>query len=157
MADETAKTGRALVFRLDQYRFALPLAAVRRVVRSVASTALPQAPAIVRGVIDLRGEVVAVIDLRARLGLPGREAGLDDQLLIARTPRRTVALPVDRSEGVVAWRGDDFAAAGQLAPGTKYLKGILRGAEGLILVHDLDALLSLEEEEAIDAALDRAP
>lgn len=156
MASKVEFSGLALLFRLDESRFALPLEAVLRVLRAVAYTPLPQAPAIIEGLINVRGDLVPVVNLRGRLGLPPRELGLNDHLLIARTPRRKLALPVNHSGGIIAWQASDFAAADQVAPGTRYLKGILKGAAGLILVHDLEALLSLEEEEAIDVALGRA-
>lgn len=157
MAEERAEeSGRAAVrFRLDRQALALPLAAVLRAIRTVAFTPLPGAPAVIAGLIELRGEVLPVVDLRLRLGLPARQQRLEDQILIARSARRRLALPVDRVEGVVAWQAEDWAATGDLAPGTKYLRGIVKGKGDLILVHDLDALLSLAEEEAIDEAIRR--
>ena len=61
-----------IVFILDSQRFALPLDVVERVVRAAASDPLPNAPPIVRGVIDVGGEVLPLLSLRHRFGLPDR-------------------------------------------------------------------------------------
>ena len=72
-----------LCFRLDQRRYALLLAVVDKVVRAVAITALPDAPAGVHGVIAVQGRVVPVINMRQRLDLPAADLRLQDQLIIA--------------------------------------------------------------------------
>ena len=81
-----------VVFKLDDHSYALHVFQVRRVVRVAQWTPLPQAPDIVLGVINLSGEVIPVFDVRKRFGLPVREIDLNDQLIIAQTARRSVAL-----------------------------------------------------------------
>ena len=108
------------------------------------------------GILDLHGEIVPVINLRRRFRLPERPLALSDQFVIARTGRLTLALVVDGCEGVV-----EPPAAGVLAPddivaGAGLVAGVTRTAEGLVLIHDLDALLFAHEEEQIAAALERS-
>lgn len=154
MAAERRQEG--VVFWLDGHALALPLTAVVRAIRAIAVTPLPNAPAIVRGVIDVHGEIVPVVDIRGRFGLPEREPALEDHILIARLPHRPLALPVDQVGGVIAWQEEDLVAADALAPGTRYLKGILRAADGLVLIQDLEALLSTEEQHVLDDAIGHA-
>ena len=132
---------RGVVFRLEERRFALPLEATARAVRAVEITPLPQAAPGVPGVIDVHGKLMPVVDLRVRFGLPQRALVPGAQFLLVATARRAVALWVDGVDGVATWHADDFVAAGPLLPGSEPLRGIARGAEGLILVHDLEALL----------------
>lgn len=84
-----------IIFTLDDQRYALPLPAVDRVVRMVAIIPLPNAPDIVLGVVNFQGRVIPVIDVRRRFRLPEREIALTDQLLVAHTARRPVALVAD--------------------------------------------------------------
>ncbi len=98
--DVSAIAGKSLVFTLDRGQFALLLSSVLRVVRAVEITPLPQAPEIILGVVNLQGALVPVIDVRRRFGLPGRAVRLEDRLILAVTPRRTLALPVDSVAGV---------------------------------------------------------
>jgi len=139
--------GALVLFSLDDQRYALDLGRVQRVVRVVAVTPLPKAPPIVLGLVDCGGEVIPVVNLRKRFNHPPRDARLSDQLIIATTGRRTVALLVDSVHGVAA-------AMGTLLPGLCLIAGAVKRPDGLILIHDLERLLSLEEDQAIDRALD---
>src|SRR5688572_17613003 len=112
-----------VVLTLDEQRYGLRLPAVERVVRSVFVTPLPKAPEIVLGVIDVGGEVVPVVDVRRRFRLPTREVGLTDQLVLARTARRRVALIVDRVAGVELADPAAFTNADVLPPESDYVAG----------------------------------
>ena len=140
-----------LVFWLDQQRFALPVAAVERVLRAVEVTPIPAAPPLVSGVINVQGKVLAVIDLRRRCGLPPKEMDLDDQLVLVRTARRTLVLPVDRT-AVIQCAPAAHVPAGNVWPGLNSIAGLVKDDQGMILIHDPDTLLSLEDERALEAA-----
>jgi purine-binding chemotaxis protein CheW len=142
---------RWVTFALDDQRFALPLDSVLRVVHAAEITPLPLAPFAVAGALDVAGSILPVFDVRRRLGLPERDLRLSDQFLIARTPRRTVALIVDAALGLVdAIPADDPVA---LAPGLRHLRGVLSLPDGLVLIQDLEEFLSPAEETALDSAL----
>ena len=90
-----------IVFALNQQRrYALRLLAVTRVVWAVEIVPLPNAPAIVLGMINVQGRVIPVVDVNKRFGLPPRELELTDQFIIAQTQRRAVALRVDGVTGL---------------------------------------------------------
>ena len=143
-----------VVFTLDEYRYALPLSSVERGVRMVEITPLPKAPPIVIGAINLAGLIVPVLDVRTRFALPARRPGIGDQLLIARTQRRTVALAVDAVEGVVPRSPEEVVAPPAIAPGLEYLAGVIKLADGMLFIHDLDRFLSLDEEQQLAAVID---
>jgi purine-binding chemotaxis protein CheW len=145
-----------VVFALDDQRYGLPLARVQRALRVVALTPLPQAPPIVLGIVDLAGAVIPVIDMRRRFNHPSRDLRLSDQLIVAATGTRTVALLVDDTEGVVEVSAEDVVPAGEILPTLEHLDGVVKLENGLVLIHDLERLLSLEEETAIDRALSAA-
>ena len=160
-ASESQKDAGALdrplvVFSLDDQRYALALARVQRSIRVVAITPLPEAPAIVLGIIDLGGVVIPVIDIRKRFNHPPRDVRLSDHLIVATTGKRTVALLVDETKGVIEASPESYAPAGEILPGLELVDGAMKLEDGLILIHDLERLLSLEEETAIDRALSTA-
>lgn len=142
-----------LVFRLDSGRYALPLDTVERVVQAAELTPLPNAPAVVLGVLDLGDRVVPVLDLRRRFGLPPREVGMDDQFLLARTSRRTVGLVVDEAQQVAVYAADAVLNASAMVPELEHISGIARLHDGLVLIHDLERCLSLDEEQSLVRAL----
>ena len=147
-------TDRYVVFILGEQRYALRLSAVDRVVRMVHVTMLWKAPDVVLGVINVQGQVLPVISLRRRFRLPEREIGPGDQLVVAHTARRAVALAVDAVTAVVECSESELVAPQSIVSATENLAGIIKREDGLILVHDLDAFLSLEEENFLDQALE---
>lgn len=145
-----------IVFAMDDRRYALPLRAVDRVVRMVAVTPLPKAPDIVFGVVNIQGRVIPVINMRRRFRLPEREIALTDQLVVAHTVRRPVVLVADVVLDVIACPVQSLIAAEEVLPNIEYVEGVVKLADGLILIHDLDRFLSLEEEDFLDYALENS-
>jgi purine-binding chemotaxis protein CheW len=156
-AEATTNTqGRVAVFTLGDQRYALPLSTVERVVRVVEVTPLPQAPDIVLGVVNVQGRVIPVVNPRRRFRLPERDIALSDQLVIAHTTRRPVALVVDAVTGVLEYSGREAVGARDIVPGMEYVEGVVKLADGLVLIHDLDRFLSLDEVTALDRAIESA-
>jgi len=150
---ETVNNQALVLFQIEGQYYALPLSIVERVVRAVEITPLPKAPDIISGVINVQGQVIPVVNVRKLFRLPAREMALDDRLIIARTARRRVALMVDSVADVREVPEQEIANARQALPFAAYLRGVARIAEGLVLIHDLDQFLSLDEEQALDVAL----
>lgn len=143
----------AVVFRLDDQRYGLPLDCVERIVRAVEVTPLPGAPDVVLGAICVAGHVLPVLNMRRRLGLPERELCQADHFLIGRTAARRVVLAIDEVDSVIEPDEGRFTAAGEIAPGLEHVQGIARLEDGLVLIGDLDKFLSLDEAGALDAAM----
>jgi len=142
-----------VVFRVDEQRYALPLAAVERIIHAVEVTPLPAAPAIVLGAIDVEGDVLPVLNLRRRFMLPEREVGPADQFLIARTARRMVALVVDEAQGVIERAESAIIASTHIVPGLEQIQGVVKLDDGLVLIHDLEKFLALDEARTLDEAI----
>ena len=146
-------TEQLVVFTLDAMRCALRLSCVERIVRVVEITALPHAPEIVLGIINMHGEIIPVIDLRKRFSLPERELDLGSRLMIARTSRRRLALAADAVLGVVQCTTENTTAGDSILPGLEYVQGVVRLEDGLALIHNLETFLSLEEEQILEQAM----
>jgi purine-binding chemotaxis protein CheW len=146
---------RLVVFSLDEHLYALDLEAVIRTERMVDITPLPHAPEIVTGIINVRGEVVPVLDIRRRFRLAGRAAALSDQLLLARTARRTVVIAVDAVRGIMDSSSLEITGPEAVLPGIGYVRGVAICSDGMIFIHDLDGFLSLEEETLLETAISR--
>ncbi len=147
----------ALVFRLDDHRYGLPLEDVVEVLPAVALTPLPKAPAIVEGVIDLRGRVVPVLDIRARFRLPARPMDVADHLVVARAGARTVAIRADEALELVRIEAHDVQPIEPVVPGAEYVAGVARTSDGLVLLHDLKGFLTQAESEQVNQALAEGP
>jgi purine-binding chemotaxis protein CheW len=142
-----------VVFTLNEQRYAVELSAVQRIVRIVEVTPLPKAPEIVLGVINLQGIIIAVFDIRKRFGLHEAEMDLSDQLIIARTATRTVALAVDSVSGIIERSEEEITESGRFVPGSEYLEGVAKVEDSILLIHNLDRFLCLEEEKQLQEVL----
>lgn len=142
-----------VVLCFDALRIALPLSGVERVIRAVYVTPLPGAPAIVSGVANVQGRVIPVVDMRRRFRLPQRQMALADRIVIAHTAQRPVALVADSVSGVLEHAGPDRVDAETFLPGLEYVEGVVKLDDGLILIHDLDWFLSLDEAETLDQVM----
>ena len=145
-----------LAFGMAQQRYALPLAAVERVVRAVEITPLPKAPPMVLGIVNIGGHIVPVFNVRSRFRLPERDMDLRDQLILGQTEHRMVALVVDEVSAVMERAESEVITAQEILPGLEYVQGVARLEDGMILIHDLDKFLSSEEEAILDRALAEA-
>ncbi len=143
-----------LLFALDDLRFAIPVDQVRETVRAVAITPLAGAPGVIEGIIDVRGTVTPVLDLRARFRLPKRDITVSDHLILASAGGRPVALRVDRVIDIQAVPSSALSEVSTSEPAFAHLAGVVRLPDGMVLLSDLDAFLSQGETESLAAALD---
>ena len=150
------KASPIVVFTLDGQRYALDLSMVERVERIVEITPLPRSPDIVLGVVNVRGDVIPAVNVRKRFRLPEREISLSDQLIVANTSVRTMALVVDEVIGVLAVSGAAVIDGGDILPGMDYVEGVVKLSDGMVLIHDLEKFLSLAEAKALEESMQQA-
>ncbi|HEY3368583.1 MAG TPA: chemotaxis protein CheW [Symbiobacteriaceae bacterium] len=133
-----------VVFRLEGQLYGAAIDVVREVKGMTPVTRLPNTPPFVDGVIDLRGEILPVVDLRKRLGRPTREPDADTRLMILSLGVRSAALVVDGVEQVLTFREEEIAApdAHVTMVGQDYVVGIARSGEKLVIIMDLDKLMN---------------
>ena len=142
-----------LTVRLADGRFAFRATDVREIVRAVAIAPLPAAGAIVEGAINVRGQVVPVLDLRARFGLPAEPLAIHHQLVIASSGGRDVAFRVDEAEDLIEVPDADIVAPDALTPAARHVAGVAALSDGAVVIADLAAFLSRWESETLDDAL----
>ena len=134
-----------LIFVIEKQRFAIHLHNVDRIERAVSVTLLKDSPGFIEGIIDYYGEIIAVINLRKRLGYPLQELKLSDLFIIVKTPNRKIALIVDEFENVLSQDAEDLSDLKDIVGGLKFMN-ILRDDNGIILVYDIENLLENSEE-----------
>ena len=142
-----------LIFELGNQRYALPASDVRELLRAVTLTPLPHAPAIVEGVINVRGTLIPVLDIRARFRVPPKPAEPSDHLIVAHAGGRLVALRVDHALELVRLEPVAVERAESVVPGVAYVAQMAKFPDGLVLVHDLKTFLSHAEAVALTEAL----
>jgi purine-binding chemotaxis protein CheW len=146
-----------LVFSLSRERFGLPLESVQRVVHAVEVTRLPRAPEIVCGLINYKGRILPVLNIARRFKLEERDIEPGHNFVIVHTRDRQFALVADDVSGVMAQPGDMVAPPSDIITGMEFLVGIMKLENGMMLIPDLDHLMTHEEEEALKAAVGKKP
>jgi purine-binding chemotaxis protein CheW len=146
-----------LTFEIGHERFGVALADVREVVRAVSITRLPNAPAVLEGVVNVRGCIVPALDIRARFNLPPKVLEPSDHLVIAFAKRRLVAIRVDRVTDLVTLAGSDVEDLTFAASGSHLVAGVVKLHDGLVLMHDLATFLSATEAESLDKLEEEMP
>ena len=132
-----------VIFRMMGQLYGAAIDVVREVNYLTPVTRLPNTPAFVEGVIDLRGEILPVIDLRKRLGMPVREADTESRLMVLNLGERSAALLVDGVDQVVTLNTDQIVPpdAHVVTAGRDYVAGVARTAETLVVILDLARLM----------------
>ncbi|WP_298272524.1 chemotaxis protein CheW [Geobacter sp.] len=138
-------------FRIGDASFAADIMRIKEIIRPQKMTRLPKAPPFVEGVINLRGNVIPVVDLRKRFDLPERAALEESRLLVVTVGRQMVGLVVDDVTEVVTVQVHDIKPPPQVVEGVgaEYLIGVCLVREALIMLLNLDRILSSREASAL--------
>ncbi|PKL42624.1 MAG: chemotaxis protein CheW [Candidatus Riflebacteria bacterium HGW-Riflebacteria-1] len=153
LSEKSTVQNKIVIFTLGDFRCALPLPCVEKVVRAVEISPLPKAPEIILGVINKSGTLIPVIDIRRRFRFPQRELSIDDRYVIAKTAKRLVALVVDAVDEITELTDEELVPAEADLPFAEHLKGVAKIKGNLIMIYDLDQFLSLDEEQALSSAI----
>ena len=147
------RTREVLVFEVGGQRYGLPTVDVRELVRAVAITPLPNAPAVIEGVVNVRGRVLPVLDVRARFRLPAKPLDPSDLFIVASAGPRGVILRVDRATHLALVDEASVQSPQTLGPSATYVAGVAKLDDGMVLIHDVATFLSAAEAASLDEAL----
>jgi purine-binding chemotaxis protein CheW len=138
-------------FYLDKLLFGIELRRVQEVLRYVGMTPVPLAPAVVSGLINLRGQIVTAVDLRRRLELEPRPDGSQPMNVVVRTEDGSVSLLVDEIGDVVEVEEGTFEPPPETLHGA--VRSVILGVHKLEdrLLHVLDTERACEIAEALEA------
>lgn len=134
-------------FTLDENTYAVDIMRIREIIKPQKLTSLPKAPPYVEGVINLRGSVIPVIDLRKRFDLPVREIDSGVRLLIVRVAKQLLGFVVDNVTEVITVPAKDIKPPPQIAGGigAQYLLGVCLSEESLIILLNIDTIFTDRE------------
>ncbi len=139
-----------LTFVLDQRTYAIPLAEVAEITPNQELNRMPHMPGSVEGLLKLRGNVLPVINLRVRMGLPDTEARLFENILILELDKHRIGVLVDQVASVISVTVDQITPAGPLLRGVDggWSTGFLVLQDRVVVVLDARQLTSLGSAKA---------
>ena len=136
-----------MTFELAGERYALPVSRIQEITRAHGITRVPHAPSPVRGIANLRGRVLVVVDLRLRLGLPPAAAGEHSRILVVSARERSLGLLVDAAHQVVGLLPSRIEPPPPdlMDERSAYLAGVVQLDDSLVIALDVDQLLLVPE------------
>ncbi|MHB8894476.1 MAG: chemotaxis protein CheW [Candidatus Geothermincolia bacterium] len=140
-----------VAFKVGNEEFGVDVKKVEGVISLVDITRMPKAPYFVEGIINLRGQIIAVVDLATRLGITTGERGPETRIVVVEALEVKVGLIVDAPE-VININGEDIEASPALVGGdveSSFIKGVVKMGERLLILLDVDRVLSDEERFGI--------
>ena len=154
-ADESpgkvSESQRYLVFSLSQETYAIPLLQVKEVIGYSETTPIPYAPSYFKGVINLRGQVISVMDLRTKLKLTKANFGAKTSIIILNLAPLCLGVIVDSINCVLALKPSELSPAPEVESPEREgcLTNIARKDEKLILLLDIENTLNVEDRKAL--------
>lgn len=136
-------------FRLGEDIYAIDIMRIKEIIRPQKLAVLPKAPVFMEGVLNLRGAVIPVVDLRKRFDMPVREIDRDRRLLIVALAGRTLGIAVDEVTEVITVPVANIKPPPQVSQGVgaEYLVGVCLVQDDLVMLLDPDRLLTWSEAD----------
>ncbi|WP_341501672.1 chemotaxis protein CheW [Gallaecimonas sp. GXIMD4217] len=151
VADANDKVLQWVTFKLDNETYGINVMQVQEVLRYTDIAPVPGAPDYVLGIINLRGNVVTVIDTRARFGLAPAEVSEQSRIVIIEADKEVIGILVDSVAEVVYLKSSDIEVAPNVGTeeSAKFIQGVSNREGELLILVDLNKLLNDEEWEEI--------
>lgn len=146
-----------VVFKIGEEEFGVEINQVREIVKLVAITRMPKAPAFIEGVVNLRGQIITVIDLSRRLDLPSIGRSESTRIMVVEIGENTVGMIVDSVSEVLRLSENDIEDTPSLIDTEvheKYLRGVGKSEDRLLILLDLNEVLSTDEIKHISKQTD---
>ncbi|RKF19504.1 chemotaxis protein CheW [Alginatibacterium sediminis] len=142
-----------VTFQLEQETYGINVMQVQEVLRYTEIAPVPGAPSYVLGIINLRGNVVTVIDTRSRFGLPSAEITDNSRIVIIEAEKQVIGILVDSVAEVVYLRGSDIDMAPNVGTeeSAKFIQGVSNREGQLLILVDLNRLLSDDEWDELSS------
>jgi purine-binding chemotaxis protein CheW len=155
-----SRAGKYLTFHLGEEEYAIRVMKVREIMGVQHITAVPQTPANVKGVINLRGKVIPVIDLRVKFGMPEKEYGQRTCIIVVQLDgdvAQQMGLVVDEVSEVLTLADSDIEDTPDFGPGiqTPYLLGMAKVKGKVKILLHIDRVLSTNELQGLESIWNR--
>jgi len=151
IAEGAAMGGKFLTFVLAGEEFGIEIAKIQEIIAMTPITPVPRAPHYIRGVINLRGKVMRVVDLRLKLGMDEHRQTAQTCIIVVHAAGTDMGLVVDRVSDVLDIAGRDIEDAPSFGADVDYILGIGKETGRVRLLLDIERILSVQDVVEISA------
>lgn len=143
-------TTNLVTFRLGSGEYAIDIMQAKEIIKMEKITLIPNAPYFVEGVINLRGNIIPIIDLKKRFNLEESEGDKNTGIIIAKIEDVDMGIMIDSVSKVVSMPNSDIQPPPSMLQGIgqRYIKGVGKMEDKLLVVLDLDKLFTNEEDDS---------
>ncbi len=143
--------GKFLTFILNDEVYGIEILKVREIIGLMDITNVPQTPDYMKGVINLRGKVIPVIDLRLKFSMPEEEHTQETCTIVVEVDSTSIGIIVDNVSEVMEIKSDEIEDAPQFGQGidTNFIMGLGKTKETIVIMLDIAKVLSAEEIEVV--------
>lgn len=141
-------------FRLGGEEYGVDIAQVQEIIRMVVITHVPRAPHFMEGVINLRGQLIPIIDLRTRFGMPRQNSTKSTRIVVTEIGTKRVGIVVDSVSEVLNMPIENVEDAPEMIAGvgTEYIQGVGKLNDRLIIMLDLTMVMTSDEKAQLTTA-----
>ncbi len=153
---KTVREGKYLTFVLSNEEYGIEILKVREIIGLMDITSVPQAPAYMKGVINLRGKVIPVIDLRLKFSMSENDHTEETCTIVVEVSNTLIGIIVDSVSEVSDIGSEEIQETPNLGQNldTNFIMGMGKLKEKLIILLDIDKVLSAEELEMVEEITD---
>ena len=151
--NEAAEILQLVGFKIAEEEYAVDILMVQEIIRMMQVTKVPNAPDFVDGVVNLRGRIIPVIDLRSKLGLPKKEVDKDKRIIVVEVSGKTVGFIVDAVTEVLRIPASITEPPPDLITNvnSEFIKAVGKLEDRLLILIDLEKILSSNEKLELSA------
>jgi purine-binding chemotaxis protein CheW len=145
-------------FRVGRETFGLPISIVREIIRVPEITSVPNAPDYIEGVVNLRGRIIPIVDMRKRFGEKSTEPNNKNRIVVVEVENRSIGLIVNSASEVLRIPPSDIEAPHTVFPEGEmdYITGVGKLKGRLVILLDLKRILQNRELRGLEEAVDSA-
>lgn len=146
------KESKVVVFKIDGEEFAADIMQVERILGYVEPTKVPESPSFIKGVIKYQEGIIPIMDLKRRFNLSDTNLKADPKIIVVKYGEKCIGLIVDMVSEVVDIKENDIENAPDIVKGisNKYIKGIVKLNNRIIILIDTEKILSREDMESLN-------
>jgi purine-binding chemotaxis protein CheW len=154
---ENAKAGQYLTFNLNEELYGVPIEAIREINRVGEITPVPRTPSYIKGVMNLRGRIVPVVNLRTKFSLPEQAFTRDTCIVVIESDFNQIGMIVDAVKEVIDLKTSDIEPPPQLGQATKdrFITGLGKVENRVVILVDIVSALSYEDHQELKELSER--